>query len=210
MSEPSETAVPRAAEVGATEIPQVVLEDCSEVGTPGLARALQLIRELQVSVTIDGSGWLKGHVELRYQRGRGGTIQPLLVRVGNDALDADVLAEGGVLARCRAYNDALDQLRQVALRLGALVRDRLVVPVPGTATALAHDELARLDEVIAHRQATHMGHSTVRLDVLAEETAYFQARGVALAPIVRAAERAVSATWDGDTQDVPVNPACGG
>lgn len=210
MIEPSETRMPRAAEVGATEIPQVVIEDCSEVGTPGLARALRLTRELHLTVTIDGSGWLKGHAELRYQRARGGTIQPVLVRVGHEALDADVLAEGGVLARCRAYNDALDQLRQLALRLGALVRDRLVVPVPGTVTAAAHDELARLDEVIARRQATHTGQSVVRLDVLAAETTYFQARGVALAPIVRAAERAASATWDGDTEDVPVHPACGG
>jgi hypothetical protein len=210
MIEPSETGMPRAAEVGATEIPQVVIEDGSEVGAVSLTRALQLTRELEVTTTIDGSGWLQRHVELRYQRGRGGTIQPLLVRVGQDALDADVLAEGGVLARCRAYNDALDQLRQLALRLGALVRDRLIAPVPGTATASAHDELARLDEVIAHRQATHMGQSVVRLDVLAAETTYFQARGVALAPIVRAAERAASATWDGDTEDVPVHPACGG
>jgi hypothetical protein len=92
--------------------------------TASLARALRLTRDLVVTVTIDESGWLKDNVELRYQRERGGTIQPVLVRVGHEALDADVLAEGGVLARCRAYNNALDQLRQLALRLGALATEQ--------------------------------------------------------------------------------------
>jgi len=198
VSEPSKTDAPRAAELGATEIPQVVIEDGSQVRTE---RALRLTRELLVTVTVDASGWPKDKAELRYQRGRGGTILPVLVRVGHDALDATVLADGDVLARCRAYNDALDQLRQLALRLRTLVRDGVLMPVPGTATASAYDELVRLDEVIAHRQATHMRQSVVLLDVLAAETAHFQARLVALAPTVRAAERAASATWDGDTED---------
>lgn len=205
MSALNETAVPRAAEPDTTEIPQAVIEAGSKVRTE---RALRLTRELQVTVTVDASGWLNDKVELRYRRGRGGTILPVLVRVGHDAIDATLLADGGVLTRCRAYNDALDQLRQLALRLGALVHDGLLVPVPGTATASAYDELGRLDEVIALRQATHMGHGIVRLDILAAETAYLQARVVALAPIVRAAERTASATWDGDTEDVPVDPAC--
>lgn len=63
----------------------------------------------------------------------------------------------------------------------------------------------RLDEVIAQRQANQMGHSTVRLDMLADEIAFFEARSAELAPIVLAAERSACVTWDGDTQDIVID-----
>jgi hypothetical protein len=171
-------------------------------------RALRLSQQLGVTATIDESGWLNGDAELHYKRGRGGTIQPLLVRVGKDAPDALVLASGGVLARCREYNGALDLLRQLGLQLAALVRDGRIALVPGTPVAAAHDELAQLDVVIARRQAIQMGHSIVRLDVLAVEVAYFRGRGAELARTVQTVERAASATWEGDTEDVVLDAGC--
>jgi hypothetical protein len=166
------------------------------------ARALRLSQQLRVTTIVDESGWLKDKVELHYKRGRGGTIQPVTVRVGQDAPDAAVLADGGVLGRCREYNGAIDRLRQLGRQLTAMVREGRVQPAPGTALASTHAELARLDAVIERRQATQMGHSVVRLDVLVAEIALFQARAAEHAPIVQAAERSACATWDGDTQDI--------
>lgn len=42
-------------------------------------------------------------MELLYKHGRRG-IQPVMVRVGRDAEDPDLLTEGGVAGRCRRYN----------------------------------------------------------------------------------------------------------
>jgi hypothetical protein len=80
-----------------------------------------------------------------------------------------------------------------------MVRDGRIELTPGTEVASAYAELTRLEDTIAQRQATRMGTCAVRLDVLATETAYFEAHGPALTAIVLAAERSASATWDGES-----------
>jgi len=197
-------ALPDAADCFSPEILHAAIEERATARIASQARALRLSQRLKVSATIDASGWLKDTAELRYKRGRGGTIQPIMVRVGNEVPDADVLADGGVLARCREYNNAIDQLRQLSLQLAAVMPDSFA-PDSGTAFASARTELAQLDAMIAHRQATRMGLGTVRLDVLSGEIAYFQARGAELAPIVQAAERSASTAWEGDTEEVAID-----
>lgn len=197
--------VPPAADPAASGAVRAPAEARANACLATRARALRLTHQLGVATTVEPSGRLNADVELHYRRARGGTIQPVMVRVGHDAPDAAVLADGGVLARCRQYNATIDQLRQLGLPLAALVRDGRVQLAPGTPPASAHAELARLDAVIAHRQATRMGLSTVRLAVLIEEIAWFQARRTELAPIVQAAERSDSAAWDGDTEDVALD-----
>lgn len=105
-----------------------------------------------------------------------------------------------------AFPERLVDLRQLGLQLAAVMRDGRVQLVPGTAVAATHAALARMDAEIADHQATHqatqMGRGVVRLDVLAAEIEFFQARYAEHAPIVRAAERSASTAWDGDTQGI--------
>lgn len=198
-------SIPRATDQSSANAGHAAIADLANARIASRVRALRLSQQLRVTTMVDESGWLKDKVELHYKRGRGGTIQPVTVRVGQDATDAAVLADGGVVARCREYNAAIDRLRQLGLQLATMVREGRVQPAPGTALASTHDELARLDEVIAHRRATQMGHGTVRLDVLVAEISHFQARHAEHAPIVHAAERSARTTWDGDTQDIAVD-----
>jgi hypothetical protein len=197
--------VPPAAEPRSPGAVPTAIETRARACLALRSRALRLTQELGVTTTIDPSGWLTTGIELHYRRARGGTIEAVLVRVGHDAPDAAVLADGGVLARCRQYNAAIDQLRQLGLQLAAIVRDGRVELAAGRPVASAHAKLARLDEVIAYRQAARMGLSVVRLDVLVEEIAWFQILGAELAPIVQAAERSTSAAWDRDTEDVALD-----
>ena len=205
IATPIAAPVPPAAAPAAAGTACTPIEARAHACLATRARALRLTQQLGVTTTVEPSGRLNADIELHYRRARCGTIQPAMVRVGRDAPDTAVLADGGLLARCRQYNAAIDQLRQLGLQLAALVRDGRVQLVPGTPTASAHAELARLDAVIAHRQATRMGLSTVRLAVIVEEIAWFQARRTELAPIVQAAERSASAAWDGDTEDLALD-----
>lgn len=212
MSEPGKslaaTAIMRPAPAVPSALPEAALgtiEDRARARIASRARALQLSQQLRINTTVDTSGWLKADVEVHYKRGRARTIHPVMVRVGHDATDRDLLAGGGIVGRCRKYNEAIDRLRQLGLQLAVMVRDRRIELTPGTEIASAHAELARLDETIAQRQARRMGHGAVRLEALTAEIAFFEARAVALTPIVLAAERSASATWDGDTQDVPLD-----
>jgi hypothetical protein len=204
----STASLPNAVEGVSTEPLHVAVEHRATACIASRARALRLSQELGVTVTVDASGGLKDAVELQYRRVRGGTILPLLVRVGKDASDPRVLANGGVLARCREYKEAIDQLRQLGVQLAELMRDGRVQLAPGSAVASAEAELAQLDATIAHRQAIRMGLGTVRLDILSEEIAYFRTRGAELAPIVHEAERSRSAAWDGDTEDIALDGGC--
>lgn len=198
-------SIPSAADQSSANAAHATIADLANARIASRARALRLSQQLRLTTIVDESGWLKDKVELHYKRGRGGTIQPVTVRVGQAATDAAILADGGVLGRCREYNAAIDRLRQLGLQLATMVREGRVQPAPRTALASTHAELARLDDVIAHRQATQMGHGTVRLDVLVVEIAHFQARHAEHAPIVHAAERSARTTWDGDTQDIALD-----
>jgi hypothetical protein len=193
--------MPHATDRSSSNTAHAAIADLANARIASRARALRLSQQLRVTTIVDESGWLKDKVELHYKRGRSGTIQPVTVRVGQDATDAD----GGVLGRCREYNAAIDRLRQLGLQLATTVREGRVQPAPGTALASTHAELARLDAAIAQRQATQIGHSVVRLDVLVAEIAHFQARHAEHAPIVQAAERSACATWDGDTQEIALD-----
>src|SRR5262249_20311155 len=82
----------------------------------GVARALLLGRQLGVHVVIDTTGWLSHHVEVVYQREHDSMITPLVVKVGRDASDEDVLPNGSVLQACRRYNSAIGQLHGLRRR----------------------------------------------------------------------------------------------
>jgi hypothetical protein len=212
MTDPEEVMVPATiaprvpcAASSAPEMAHMAIEARVTARIASRARALRLSQQLRLNTVIDESGWLRANVELHYKRSRARTIQPVMVRVGQDAADRDLLADGGILGCCRKYNDAIDRLRQLALQLVTMVRDGWIQLVSGTEVAFAHAELTRLDDTIAQRQTTQMGHGVVRLDVLATEIAHFESRSSELTPIVLAAERSASATWDGDTQDVALD-----
>lgn len=166
------------------------------------SRVLQLARQLEVCTVIDDSGWLCADVEIRYRRHQGGTIYPVMVRVGSDARDEELVANGGVVGRCGRYNDALNKLRQLGVRLAAATEEHRIALVAGSTIAYAHRELSRLDALIIHRQVMYMGHRTVRLHRLVRESEFFEDRYAALAPIVLAAEQGVITAWDGDTQEM--------
>src|SRR5215470_11542306 len=78
--------------------------DPATAGRLALARALQLGHLLRIYVVVDNTGWLSRDVEIVFQRERENTIQPITVRVGRDASDEDVLADGGAFGICRKYN----------------------------------------------------------------------------------------------------------
>lgn len=154
------------------------------------ARALRLSRELRIQVVVESAGWLKDKIEIVYHRERRHTIRPYFVRVGHLASDADLSGEHGVWARCRRYNAALEQLHQLAAKLATMVRTGSVTLVPGSAVSYAGQQLSRLDELIASRQAKTMGNRVVRLDILGEEIELFARCDAHLAPIIEQAERA--------------------
>jgi hypothetical protein len=147
------------------------------------ARALRLSRELRILVVVDASGWLKDKIEIVYNRDRLRTIRPYFVRVGHLAPDTDLSGEHGVSARCRRYNGALEQLHQLAAKLATMVRTGSVTLVPNSAVMYAHQQLSRLDELIASRQAKTMGNRVVRLDHLGEESEFFARCDAHLAPL---------------------------
>jgi hypothetical protein len=151
---------------------------------------------------VDDSGWLRADVELRYKRRQGGEIRPMLVRVGSEARDEELLADGGVIGRCQRYNAALDQLRQLGNRLAAAVDARRIGLTAGSTIAHAHGELSRLDALITRRQVAYMGHGTVRLHRLVRECSFYEDHHASLAPIVLAAELGMITPWDGDTQEM--------
>ncbi len=178
--------------------------DITDARKLDLTRAIRLGQLLRVRVLVDESGWLRGDVEVTYQRERGNTIRPITVRVGLETRDEDVLADGGPVALCRRYNAALAELGQLALRLAERVRGGQMTIRPGSPIAEAHRELDGLDAMIAARQAKHMGHGTVRIRTLVTETELLENRHAQLAAIVSSslAESSVSTSWDGDTQEM--------
>lgn len=169
-----------------------------------LARALRLGQRLRLRVLVDEGGWIRGDVQIAYQRGRGNTIRPITVRVGLETRDEEALTDGGPVALCRRYNAALDKLGQLAFRLAERVRAGQVTIRPGSAIAQAHRELDGLDAMVAARQAKHMGHGVVMLRTLVTETELLESRHARLAGIVSPslAESSVSTSWDGDTQEM--------
>jgi hypothetical protein len=169
-----------------------------------LARALRLGRLLRVRVLIDEGGWLRGDIEIAYQRERGNTIRPITIRVGLETRDDEVLADGGPVARCRRYNAAITELGQLGLQLAENVRAGRVTIRPGSPIAEAHRELNGLDARIAARQSKHMGHGVVRLRALVSETELLESRHAQLAVIMSSAlaENSGSSSWDSDTQEM--------
>jgi hypothetical protein len=135
-------------------------------------------------VTIDDTGWLRSEIEFVFLKAFDRTLQPVMVRVGGDASDEAVLANGGVLASCQAYNNALSRLRQLSIHLTDLVQRGEVHLEHGSPAAYAYAQLSRLDELIDRRQQVTMGHGVVRLAVLHRETEFFQRCEAQLAPVI--------------------------
>lgn len=121
-----------------------------------------------------------------------GTIQPITARVGREASNEDVLAEGGVAARCEEYNGAISKRHQLAEYLATMARNGAITLEHGSPVAYAHGELSHLDELIERRQRVTMGHATVRLSALRREVEFFERYDAHIAPIVHAAARAPS------------------
>jgi hypothetical protein len=162
-----------------------------------LARARKLSRRLRIEVAIDGTPWPRHEVELVFTKNPDGTLRPLGVRVSREASDEEVLADGGLVARCEQYNAALGKLRQLAEQLSEAVRDGRIALVPGSPIAYAHRELARLDQLIERRQEITMSRDVVRLGALRREIEFFERCDAHLAPIVHAAPRVASSAQSG-------------
>jgi hypothetical protein len=154
-----------------------------------LVRARKLGRRLRIEVAIDRTHRLRREVELVFTRKPDGTLGPVTVRVGREASDDDVLADGGVVARCEQYNAALGRLRQLAAQLTEAVRDARVALVPGSPIAYAHRELAQLDELIERRLRSTLSRGAVRTAILVREIEFFARCDAHLTPILRAAMR---------------------
>ena len=165
-------------------------------------RALLLDQQLGVHTVVDDSGRLRAETELLYKRRQGGAISPVMVRVGREVRDDELVADGGVVGRCRRYNDALERLRQLGVRLFSAMEAHRIALVPGSTVEYAHRELSRLDALVLQRQVKYMSHRTVRLHRLVRECEFFEDHLASLAPIVLAAEQGVISPWDGDTMEM--------
>lgn len=149
-------------------------------------------RRLRVPVTVDRSGWLRCGVELRFRRGVDGTIHPEGIRVGAEALVDDVLALGDVFERSTRYNELLGSLRRMRDRLEALARDSALGLELGQRRALLE-----LDDLVGRRQATYMGHGTVRVDTLDLEIEFLRQHHAHLANAVARARAARTGSGTG-------------
>jgi hypothetical protein len=198
------TADKRAPGVRPGDAASEAMSDIADAHQLNLARAIRLGQLLRVRVLIDESGWLRGDIEIAYQRERANTIRPITVRVGLETRDEDVLADGGAVALCGRYNAALAKLGQLAFQLAESVRAGQVTIRTGSPIVEAHRELDGLDAMIAARQAKHMGHGVVRIRTLVAEAELLESRHAHLAAIVSSslAESSVSTSWDGDTQEM--------
>jgi hypothetical protein len=155
-----------------------------------LERARKLGRRLRVEVAIDRTHWLRREVELVFTRNPDGTLRPVRVRVGEQASDEEVVADGGVASTCERYNSALDRLRRLGNRLTEAVCQGRIALVAGSPIAEAHRDLAPLDKLIAWRQAQTMGSGVVRAATLAREVEFFARFDAELEPVILAAEHA--------------------
>jgi hypothetical protein len=166
-----------------------------------LARALRLAELVGLRVVIDQTGWLRGDIEIAYQRDRDHSLLPIRVHIASDARDEDLLANGGPVTACQRYNAAIANLGQLARDLAAMGHAAQLAP--GAPLAKVRRELDRLQAMVAARQLARMGHGIARLQTLLSETAYLEARHAQLAAMVEAA--GASAAWEGDTEDVPLD-----
>ena len=66
--------------------------DITDAPKLDLTRAIRLGQLLRVRVLVDESGWLRGDVEVTYQRERGNTIRPITVN-GMEAATARATAD---------------------------------------------------------------------------------------------------------------------
>lgn len=198
------TANNRAPGVRSGDAASEATSDIADAHQLNLARALRLGQLLRVRVLIDERGWLRGDIEIAYQRARANTIRPITIRVGLEIRDEDVLADGGAVALCGRYNAALAKLGQLAFQLAESVRAGRVTIRPGSPIAEAHRELDGLDAMIAARQSKHMGHGVVRIRTLVTEVELLESRHAQLAAIVSASrtKSSVNTSWDGDTQEM--------
>jgi hypothetical protein len=163
----------------------------------------EMSRLLRVAVELDTAGWLRDGIELRYTLGPGRSLQLLAVRVARTATVDELIAHGGVVERCARYNRALGALRALRDQLDARVRREHAPVDPDAAVLRAHKELSRLDDTIAQRQATRMGHGTVTLEVLGFEIEFLERYHVHLAaPVARAETAETSAMCDVETLDL--------
>jgi hypothetical protein len=166
-----------------------------------LARALRLTELVGLRVIIDQTGWLRGDIEIAYQRDRDRSLFPIRVHIASDARDEDLLADGGPVTACQRYNAAIVNLGQLARDLAAMGHAGQLAP--GAPLAKVRRELDRLQAMVAARQLARMGYGIARLQTLVSETAYLDARHAQLAAMVEAA--GASAAWEGDTEDVPLD-----
>lgn len=186
-----ETADDRSAENDGYAVIHLTREDAG-IRAEHLERERRLGRRLQVEVSIDATGWLKTEIEIVVHKESDGTLRPIKVRVGANATDEAVLERGGIVAECARYNGALARLRQLAERLATLVRAGSVRLDPGSSLEYAHAQLVRLDELIAYRQQLTIGHRTIRASTIRREIEFFARCDAHLAPIILAAQPAVS------------------
>jgi hypothetical protein len=160
-------------------------------------RAIQLEARLKLRTSIDESDRLGGNVEIVYERLREphGGILPIAVRIGRDARDRDVLANGGILPRFRRYNAMLARLHALADRLADLASDErspLKAPFrPPADRAGAYRLLQQLDASITRRQALHMARNVVLFRVLVSEIDYLEGCDRQMTPVIADAETAV-------------------
>lgn len=196
------TAEERAAsmpDLRSCDEPSEPMPDVTEAHQLDLTRAIRLGQLLRVRVLIDDSGWLRGDVEIAYQRERcnmtGRSPSALAwryaMRMCSPTADPSPCATGTMTrwpssassrsargARARRTGDAPTRLadRRGASRAGWTRRDDRRAP------GQAH------------------GHGVVRLRTLV----LLERRHAQLAAIVSSslAERSVSTSWDGDTQEM--------
>jgi len=173
-------------------------------------RALQLgrlLRHQRVRVVVNPDG---DHVDLLYEQGGGrgdrygdsDTLRPIMIRVGRNARDEDVLAEGGPRGIFGRYNDAIAKLRQLRIRVIAIAGRG-----PLTESLLeAHRTLSRLDELVRRRRAKYMPNGVARLAVLRHEISFLEARHERWLPIILAAEPVVAPRAARVSRRIPEGP----
>ena len=161
---------PRAHDDGAHAPSGASLVDARPRVTP--ERIPELSERLHLPVEIDST--LHDGIELHYVLESNRDIRPTVVRIGPQALVTDILAHGNVAVRITRYNGAIGKLRKLWDRLVALVK-RTGQPLrEGTNAWKSYHELAKLDELIAKRQATRMAEGAVDPLVLDQEIEFLE------------------------------------
>ena len=132
----------------------------------------KLGRDLQLSIEIDTTGWLREWAELRFILGPGRTLHPLKVRVGNTAeLELRLRA---FLEQCDRYNRCAGQVRKLRERCTILIADETESLDTRSPLMQSFQKLQNFEFDLKWRQERYMGSNVISPSVLTAEITHLE------------------------------------